>query len=563
MRTFLDKKMRQQITLIKWILIPLLGCLHLSGRSNPERKFDSIARVIERVSFSHASKARLMLEQLYQMASRQPENPSDITQCLYLESIINYSQGAYDSAMIARIQERIDFFKDKSYPFETALLNYSKGLNYMAKNDFSEAFPVVLHASEQFKALNNERFVTKTLLLSGTICSHIRSFNLARNYYHQALSQARPDQLEYYLICANIYFIDSYNPENLAASIDSLELLMPLIGQFQDSGRMVAAYLNLGACYSENGDEKQAYHCYEVALRLSQSLDNPRLTFALYQNLGFYYESIGDLGNAKKWYSEARKTALLDGNLEHLAYACLGISTVYEKKGNIDSAYIYLQDYNRLYNKIINNSKSIETYQSYVSVVLESSKKEVKIKEQELALKNRRFVVVLVLAIAAILLILLLLVIIRQKRLQQLLLKENLESKMREITSSSILLSSKNSILQQISKLTKQFPENERTVDEIHHIINSNLNVEQDWDNFMLHFEKVHPNFFARLQAHCSDLTKNNLRLCAYFRIGVSNKEIAQILNISPESIKVNRHRLKKKLGLGEEESLDEFLRTI
>ena len=55
----------------------------------------------------------------------------------------------------------------------------------------------------------------------------------------------------------------------------------------------------------------------------------------------------------------------------------------------------------------------------------------------------------------------------------------------------------------------------------------------------------------------------NELRLCAYFRIGMSIKQIAQILNVSPESIRIHRYRLKKKLMLGEEENIDDFIRNV
>ena len=43
----------------------------------------------------------------------------------------------------------------------------------------------------------------------------------------------------------------------------------------------------------------------------------------------------------------------------------------------------------------------------------------------------------------------------------------------------------------------------------------------------------------------------------------MSNKQVAAILNISVETVKNGRYRLKKKLGLGEEDNLDDFIRNI
>jgi DNA-binding HTH domain-containing proteins len=79
----------------------------------------------------------------------------------------------------------------------------------------------------------------------------------------------------------------------------------------------------------------------------------------------------------------------------------------------------------------------------------------------------------------------------------------------------------------------------------------------------MHHFNKVHPSFFDKLKEMCNNLTENNLRMCAYFRIGMSAKQVAQILNVSTETIKNGRYRLKRKLGLEEEQDLDDFIRNI
>ena len=81
----------------------------------------------------------------------------------------------------------------------------------------------------------------------------------------------------------------------------------------------------------------------------------------------------------------------------------------------------------------------------------------------------------------------------------------------------------------------------------------------------MMHFSKIHPRFFQRLKkVPCAKaLTENELRMCAYFRIGMTAKQIAQILNVSPEAIRINRYRIKKKLMLTEADDLDDFIRNV
>ena len=70
-----------------------------------------------------------------------------------------------------------------------------------------------------------------------------------------------------------------------------------------------------------------------------------------------------------------------------------------------------------------------------------------------------------------------------------------------------------------------------------------------EWSFFKRHFEKVHPDFFLLLKESCPQLSENDLRLCALIRTGMSNKEIAQMLGISLNTVFTTRYRIRKKLG--------------
>lgn len=78
----------------------------------------------------------------------------------------------------------------------------------------------------------------------------------------------------------------------------------------------------------------------------------------------------------------------------------------------------------------------------------------------------------------------------------------------------------------------------------------------EEWGSFMMHFERLHPDFFQNLQAQASDLTPLDLRHCAYLRLGMSLKQVASILNCSTEAVRQARNRIRRKLGLSPESSL-------
>ena len=55
--------------------------------------------------------------------------------------------------------------------------------------------------------------------------------------------------------------------------------------------------------------------------------------------------------------------------------------------------------------------------------------------------------------------------------------------------------------------------------------------------------------FQERLKRQFPLLTAYDLRLCTYLKANLSTKEIATLLNITPDSVKKAKHRLRKKLN--------------
>ncbi|HAS40488.1 MAG TPA: hypothetical protein DCS93_08415, partial [Microscillaceae bacterium] len=72
-----------------------------------------------------------------------------------------------------------------------------------------------------------------------------------------------------------------------------------------------------------------------------------------------------------------------------------------------------------------------------------------------------------------------------------------------------------------------------------------------------------HPRFFSTLQQQYPNLSQYDLRLCAYIRINLTNKEIGRILGVGFRSIQVAKFRLKKKIGLEKSQDLSEFIQQM
>ena len=78
-------------------------------------------------------------------------------------------------------------------------------------------------------------------------------------------------------------------------------------------------------------------------------------------------------------------------------------------------------------------------------------------------------------------------------------------------------------------------------------LINEAERSDSDWDHFAIHFDQVHSNFLSKLKAKFPDLSPNDLKICAYLKMNLSSKEIAQLLSITIRAVEVSRYRLRKK----------------
>jgi len=93
--------------------------------------------------------------------------------------------------------------------------------------------------------------------------------------------------------------------------------------------------------------------------------------------------------------------------------------------------------------------------------------------------------------------------------------------------------------------------------------LRSIISEDELWQDFKIQFEKTHPQFFIKLTNICSDLSVNDLKHCSYIISKLSNKDVANLISISPRSVETARYRIKKKIGLNKENNLFEFLQNL
>ena len=87
------------------------------------------------------------------------------------------------------------------------------------------------------------------------------------------------------------------------------------------------------------------------------------------------------------------------------------------------------------------------------------------------------------------------------------------------------------------------------------------LQQENEWKDFTAFFDEIHPNYIKNLSnISTEDLSPAELKLGILLRLNLTSKEIASILRVTPDSVRVARHRFRKKLPIDSKQELINFL---
>ncbi len=149
-------------------------------------------------------------------------------------------------------------------------------------------------------------------------------------------------------------------------------------------------------------------------------------------------------------------------------------------------------------------------------------------------------------------------------------LESEIQHKNQELALATMHLVQKGEILTTLQEELEKALEKKQSTQTLHEDIRRIIRtmqfdsqLDEDWEHFAIHFDSVHGDFLKRLRERYPQTSPNDLRLCAYLRMNLSTKEIANLLNISVRGVEGSRYRLRKKLGLPGDANLVEIMMGV
>lgn len=211
--------------------------------------------------------------------------------------------------------------------------------------------------------------------------------------------------------------------------------------------------------------------------------------------------------------------------------------------------------------KVIHDSLQLAEKQRYAiaaNIRYETARKEQENRAlaAEVALKQQSLVYTrIILGLSGCLLAIGVIYLVRRRRR---LLKEREEHscQLNELLTSQQELNRRN---ESLSRELEQLSHNE-IIDNVRRQLDPTLLSGEDEKRFRQSFAALYPRYLPTWRQRCPELTKSDELFCMLIYLKQNTDEIALALGISRASVNTARSRIRKKLGLGKEDSLDAYL---
>jgi hypothetical protein len=352
-------------------------------------------------------------------------------------------------------------------------------------------------------------------------------------------------------------------------------------------------YENLGSIYEDLAKYDSAYVCFKRSVQLYREEHNEIATIEVINNLGDILRKTGKYPEGITQSRKALELALQTGNIYQLAACSKDLGQAYQLMNRLDSAYFYAE-LSRKYSLDV-YSKDAANQTAFLQVLYDINKNSEEISRLNGIRKINRIITVSVVVVVALLIVLCIVIFssqrlklkdqqalarqraaehdvthlaLKNKQLEEESLKQQLEVKSRELSTHTLNLIRNNQLLEQLrSTLQAMVKEDKRDqkkqMQEIILQINESFNHEQHWTEFTKAFEQVHRQFFQNIKQYSSGLTSADMRLIALLKINLNTADIATLLGISADSLRVSRYRLRKKLNIPQGENLTSFIQSL
>jgi len=375
----------------------------------------------------------------------------------------------------------------------------------------------------------------------------------------------------------------------------------------------ISRWNTIALCWQKMGNYDSAFYFFEIAMQMANALNSEVWKGIISGNKGYTYflqkkyaaakplleldyqtskqhDEIADAAHALQMIARInlslgeKDTALMQVKealhmlqqqpqpipyfLQNVYYAT---ADVYRVLGNNDSFYHYFQLYNNLHDSIeraVANSR-LEIVQLRIDNQSDVSRIHELKKEKDAKARERNFIIAAIFLVAIVGLLILNRQRLKSRYKRQLAFQQKVAAE-KELTAAKEQLDmftqniiEKTALIEKLEQeaVSKPFTdEQQKLANELSH---QTILTEEDWEKFKILFEKIYHGFFLKLKEMVPDITPAELRMAAFTRLHLNTKQMASMLGISPDSVYKIKQRLRKRLLLSDDVTVETYLTKI
>lgn len=536
----------------------------------PLEKIDSVYGVIFK-SLSDSEKYDL-LEKHLKLYEKTADNRT------YFEANTSLSKGwlyineiHYDSAVFFFNKAATLYLKAEEK--ENAAYSYwGKGVGYFYLAEYGKSLTAHYKSLEIYESLKDSLKINqvKTSIASTLIREneYDRSLELCESVLPYYISRKDYNNVSYVhsLLFQIFYYQGKYTEALKYANLSLDESLKTdnLLG-------IGASYNNLASIYMDLKNWKDALTAYEQSKHWVEKSGNRNQTVILELNIAKCLWYLGDDKKAESIVLSVIDSVKVTNQKNILAHSYDMLYKFEKEAGNYQQALDYYELQNGVRDSIFSDEKHKIIQE--LNVRYASSEKEHKIqqmKAEQQAGYTHKVILVLTLVIIVVLGGLVILFLAGKNKRQQLAVRNKqleIEGYQKDLAAFAERILHKNRLIEDLQQRNTIVSEsgiitaNDQEAESINQLYHLKILTDADWLQFKQLFDRAFPGMIAKLRNHWSDITAAEERSFLLIKLNISNKESADMLGISLQSIKKNRYRLKKRFGLSEEQDLDEFVK--
>jgi tetratricopeptide (TPR) repeat protein len=529
-------------------------------------------------------------------SAKEQQNPAEEFNALLNMAFVHYHLGEIDTSIIYAREALMLAEQNNKILWQARIYNhlgnaysrisvYDRSLFY-----FLESLKIVVDSMPETSSKKNEFY--KSLLFNniGTVYINMGQYDIALDYFNQSLQiRKKLNDFEGIASCLqNIGVIFSYK-KNYDTTLFLYNEALNIRDSLHQQGYVAELLLNMGVVFMNTARYEMAKERLQQAIEVFESLDKKRFLSYSYLKMAELNFNTDDPESAKSFI---RKSIDISGQhgykvYERDAYKLLALYNAnkgaYREAWEYQNKLIALTDSvfsTELTSRVADMRAKYETEKMENEIVMLSKDNE--IQSLKIKRKTTQVIILVIIACLFILLLVVALLLLNRRNLKQKQIKSELEKsrllesnlmeentyQSKQLTTHALNMLQKNKLLQGLDDELKSFASRaddglKMKLREIRRQISRNMNSDKDWELFKLYFEEVNKDFFVSLHEKSQELTTGDMKLAALIKLNLNIKEAAAVLNISPDSLRKSRYRLRKKLGLNDRENLGEYLNRL